>query len=75
MGSGEGSVGRGDYRNYYNGHMDKINGEGEIGGSRWVLLGCGGVMGREVIQLLLNNNNNFKKNHKSTTRTKNGTVS
>ena len=28
---GEGTVGRGDYRNYYKGHMDKIKGEGEAG--------------------------------------------
>ena len=24
-------MGRGDYRNHYNGHMDKIKGEGEVG--------------------------------------------
>ena len=28
MVSGEGTVRRGDYRNYYKGHMDKIKGEG-----------------------------------------------
>ena len=27
-----GTVGRGDYRNYYKGHMDKIKGEGGGGG-------------------------------------------
>ena len=31
MGSGEGTVRRGDYRNYYKGHMDKIKGEGGVG--------------------------------------------
>ena len=33
-GSGEGTVRRGDYRNYYKGHMDKIKGEGGGGGGR-----------------------------------------
>ena len=28
-----GTVRRGDYRNYYKGHMDKIKGEGGGGGS------------------------------------------
>ena len=46
-----GTVGRGDYRNYYKGHMDKIKGEGEGGGGRWVQLGWGGGMGRKGIQL------------------------
>ena len=32
-GSGEGTVRRGDYRNYYKGHMDKIKGDG--GGFSW----------------------------------------
>ena len=32
---------RGDYRNYYKGHMDKIKGEGGGGGGRWVQLGWG----------------------------------
>ena len=40
-------VGRGDYRNYYKGHMDKIKGEGGGGGGRWVQLGWGGGMGRK----------------------------
>ena len=35
---GAGAVGRGDYRNYYKGHMDKTKGEG--GGFSW-----GGVEG------------------------------
>ena len=30
--SGERTVKRGDYRNYYKGHMDKIKGEGGSGG-------------------------------------------
>ena len=29
-----GTVGRGDYRNYYKGHMDKIKGEGGGGKGR-----------------------------------------
>ena len=39
---GAGTVGRGDYRNYYKGHMDKTKGEGGEGGGRWVQLGWGG---------------------------------
>ena len=43
-GSGVGTVGRGDCRNYYKGHMDKIGGGmvgvGEGGGFTW-----GGVEG------------------------------
>ena len=38
-----GTVGRGDYRNYYKGHMDKIKGEGGDGGGRG--FGWGGVKG------------------------------
>ena len=30
---------RGDYRNYYKGHMDKTKGEGGRNGGRWVWLG------------------------------------
>ena len=30
---------RGDYRNYYKGHMEKIKVEGGCGGRRWVQLG------------------------------------
>ena len=29
-------MGRGDYRNYYKGHMEKIKGEGGSKGGRWV---------------------------------------
>ena len=39
-GSGEGTVRRGDYRNYYKVHMDKIKGEGAGGGGGF---GCGWV--------------------------------
>ena len=46
-----GTVGRGDYRNYYKGHMDKIKGEGGGREGRWVQLGWGGGMGRKGIQL------------------------
>ena len=42
---------RGDYRNYYKGHMDKIKGEGGGVGGRVVRLGCGGGMGRKGMQL------------------------
>ena len=42
---------RGDYSNYYKGHMDKIKGEGEGGRVRWVQLGCAVGMGRKGIQL------------------------
>ena len=44
-------MGRGDYRNYYKGHMDKIKGEGGGGGGRGVWMGWGGGMGRKGIQL------------------------
>ena len=46
-----GTVGRGDYRNYYKGYMDKTKGEDGSGGGRWVQLGWGGGMGRKGIQL------------------------
>ena len=46
-----GKVGRGDYKNYYKGHMDKIKGEGGGRGGRWVQLVWGGRMGRKGIQL------------------------
>ena len=42
---------RGDYRNYYKGHMDKIKGDGADGRGRWVQLRWGGRMGRKGIQL------------------------
>ena len=48
---GAGTVGRGDYRKYSKGHMDKTKGEGGGGGGRWVHLGWGGGMGRKGIQL------------------------
>ena len=57
-----GTVGRGDYRNYYRGHMDKIKGEGGGGERRWVQLGQGGWMGRKGI-LYLSNNKNLKNNN------------
>ena len=47
----EGRVGRGIYRSYYKGHMDKTKGEGGEGGGRWVQLGWGGGMGRKGTQL------------------------
>ena len=47
-----GIVGRGVYKTYYKGHMDKIKGEGEGGGGgRGVWLGWGGGMGRKSTQL------------------------
>ena len=42
---------KGDYRNYYKGHMDKIKGESEGGEGRWVHLRWGGGMERKGIQL------------------------
>ena len=42
---------RGDYRNYYKGHIDKDKGEGGGGGGRWVQLGLGGGLGRKCRQL------------------------
>ena len=36
---GAGIVGRGYYRNYYKGHMDKTKGEGGDGGGKGVRLG------------------------------------
>ena len=44
-------MGRGYYRNYYKGHMDKIKGEGGGEGGRRFQLGWGGVMGRKDTQL------------------------
>ena len=44
----KGTVGRGDYRNYYKGHMDKIKGEGGDGVGRWFQLGWGGGMGENA---------------------------
>ena len=48
---GAGTVGRGDYRNYYKGHRDKTKGEGGSKGGRWVWLGWVGVVGRKCRQL------------------------
>ena len=52
---------RGDYRNYYKGHMDKIKGEGRGGGGRVVWLGWGGGWG-EKHRTVMNNNKKIKKN-------------
>ena len=49
--SGEGTVRRGDYKNYYKGHMDKIKGEGGSGEGRGIWLAWGAGMGRKGIQL------------------------
>ena len=51
---------RGDYRNYYKGHMDKIKGDSGGGGGREVQLGSGGGIGRKGTQLYLNNNTKLK---------------
>ena len=50
-GDREGTVGRGVFRNYYKGHMDKIKGEGRGGGGRWGWRGWDGGMGRKCRQL------------------------
>ena len=42
---------RGDYRNYYKGHMDKIKGEGGGVEGKGVQLGSGGGMGRKGTKL------------------------
>ena len=42
---------RGDYRNYYKGHMDKIKGEDGGGGGRGVQLGWVGGIGRKGTQV------------------------
>ena len=42
---------RGDYRNYFKGHMDKIKEEGGGGGGRGVQLVWGGGLGRKGTQL------------------------
>ena len=39
---------RGDYRNYYKGHMDKIKEEGRGGGGKWDQLGWGGGWGEKA---------------------------
>ena len=48
---GGGAVGRGDFSNYYKGHMNKTKWEGGDGRGRWVRLRWGGGMGRKGIQL------------------------
>ena len=48
---GAGTVGRGDYRNYYKGHMDKTKGEGGERGGKGVYLRWGEWLGRKGIQL------------------------
>ena len=45
--SGEGTVRRGDYKNYYKGHMDKIKGEGGSGEGRGCGWGGGGGWGKK----------------------------
>ena len=44
-------MGRGVFRNYYKGHMDKTKVEGGGGEGRWVWLGWGGGMERKFRQL------------------------
>ena len=44
-------MGRGVFRNYYKGHMDKTKGEGGGGGVSQVWLGSGGEVGRKGRQL------------------------
>ena len=44
-------MGRGDYRNYYKGHMDKTKGVGGGEGGRGVWLGWGREVGRKCRQL------------------------
>ena len=39
---------KGDYRNYYKGHMDKITGEGGGGGGRGFRLGLAGEWGENA---------------------------
>ena len=41
-------MGRGIYRNYYKGHMDKTKGEGGGRGGKWIWLGWGGGVGRKM---------------------------
>ena len=53
-------MGRGVFRNYCGGHMDKTKGESGGRGGRWVLIGWGGGMGRKGTQLQLNNNKKLK---------------
>ena len=41
-------MGRGVYRNYYKGHMEKIKREGEVRGMRWVWTRWAGGMGENA---------------------------
>ena len=41
----------GPLKNMYEGHMDKIKGEGAGRGGRWVQMGWGGGIGRKCRQL------------------------
>ena len=50
-GAAGGTVGRGDYRNYYKGHMDKTKGDDVGKGWRCVWLGRGRRVGRKCRQL------------------------
>ena len=50
-GSGEGTVRRADYRNYYKGHMGKTKEDCGSRGRRWVWLGWGRRLGRKCRQL------------------------
>ena len=47
-GEGEGIVERRVFRNYYKGHMDKTKGEGGSRGGKWVWLGWGREVGRNM---------------------------
>ena len=53
---------RGDYRNHYKGHMDKIKGAAGGRGGRWVRLGWGRGMGEKRQTTVIENNKNFLKN-------------
>ena len=44
-------MGRGVYRNYYKGHMEKIKGEDGDRRGRWVWVGWGRRVGRKCRQL------------------------
>ena len=46
---GEGTVRRGDYRNYYKGHMDKMKGESGGGGGRGIMAGRRGSFIKEHV--------------------------
>ena len=53
-------MGRGVYRNYYKGHMDKIKGEGRSKGGRWVWLGVGSG-GEKMQTTVIEQYSNLKK--------------